>query len=50
MEILANILGLIAMAMFVLSYQCKTRRSILFFNAGSRVLYVLQYILLDRNQ
>lgn len=46
MEILANILGLIAMAMFVLSYQCKTRGSIIVFNAGSRILYVLQYILL----
>jgi hypothetical protein len=32
--------------MFVLSYQLKTRRGIIFFNAGSRVLYVLQYLLL----
>lgn len=45
-KILANIIGLSAVAMFVLSYQCKQRRGILFFNAGSRVLYVLQYILL----
>ena len=46
MKILANVIGLAAVAMFVLSYQMKTRRSIIFFNAGSRVLYVLQYILL----
>jgi len=32
--------------MFVLSYQLKTRRGILFLNAGSRVFYVLQYLLL----
>ena len=46
MKTIANIIGIAAVAMFVLSYQCKTRRSILFFNAGSRVLYVLQYLLL----
>lgn len=46
MTILANILGIAAMAMFVFSYQLKTRRTLIFFNAGSRVLYVLQYILL----
>ena len=46
MKILANIIGLAAVAMFVLSYQLKTRRNIILFNAGSRVLYVLQYILL----
>jgi hypothetical protein len=32
--------------MFVLSYQLKTRRGIILFNASSRVLYVMQYILL----
>ena len=46
MKILANIIGIAAVAMFVLSYQLKTRRGILLFNAGSRVFYVLQYILL----
>ena len=46
MQILANILGIAAMAMFVSSYQLKTRRAIIFFNAGSRILYILQYILL----
>ena len=46
MKIIANIIGIAAVAMFVLSYQLKTRRGIIFFNAGSRVFYVLQYILL----
>ena len=46
MTIFANIVGLTAVAMFVLSYQFKTRRGLLICNAGSRVFYVLQYILL----
>ena len=46
MRIIANIIGIAAVMMFVLSYQLKTRQGIIFFNAGSRVLYVLQYILL----
>ena len=46
MNILATILGLCAVAMCVLSYQLKLRRNIILFNAGSRVLYVTQYILL----
>ena len=46
MKLFANIIGLAAVAMFVLSYQLKTRRGIILFNAGSRVFYVLQYILL----
>ena len=46
MELLATILGLLAVAMFVLSYQLKSRRNIILTNAGSRVLYVAQYILL----
>lgn len=46
MLLIANGIGLAAVAMFVLSYQLKTRRWILFFNAGSRLLYMLQYILL----
>ncbi len=46
MKLIANIIGIAAVAMFVLSYQFKTRKGIIFFNAGSRVLYVLQYILL----
>lgn len=46
MTLLANILGILAVGMFVLSYQRKTRRGILLLNAGSRVFYVLQYLLL----
>ena len=46
MRILANVIGIAAVAMFVFSYQCKTRRGILLLSAGSRVFYVLQYILL----
>ena len=46
MIIIANVIGIIAVAMFVLSYQFKSRRWIIFFNGGSRILYVLQYILL----
>ena len=44
--IIANIIGILAVIMFVLSYQFKTRKKIIFFNGGSRVLYVLQYLLL----
>ena len=46
MKLVANIIGILAVIMFVLSYQFKTRKKIIFFNGGSRVLYVLQYILL----
>ena len=46
MEFLATVLGILAVAMFVLSYQLKSRANIILFNAGSRVLYVAQYILL----
>ena len=44
---IANIIGVLAVALFLLSYQQKKRRNILLFNASSRVLYVLQYILLS---
>lgn len=43
---IATIVGLLAVVMFVLSYQLKSRRGIIAMNAGSRILYVLQYILL----
>ena len=43
---LATILGLCAVALFVFSYQMKTRRAIIATNALSRVLYVVQYLLL----
>lgn len=43
---MAQILGLLAVATFILSFQFKTRRNILLVNITSRVLYILQYILL----
>ena len=46
MDILATVFGVCAVVMFVLSYQIKNRRGLILCNAGSRVLYVLQYIAL----
>lgn len=45
-KIIANIIGVFAVALFVLSYQLKTRKGIVLCNAISRALYVLQYLLL----
>lgn len=38
--------GILAVALFLISYQQKKRRNIILFNSVSRGLYVLQYILL----
>ena len=46
MNVLATILGLGAVALFVFSYQLKSRKSIILCNSASRVLYVSQYFLL----
>ncbi|MEE0946820.1 MAG: YgjV family protein [Acutalibacteraceae bacterium] len=46
MEIIANIIGIIAVAVFLLSYQMKKRNAIVTCNVISRVLYIVQYILL----
>ena len=46
MNLLATIIGLLAVALFVFSYQLKRRRPLIFCNAASRVLYVTQYLLL----
>jgi hypothetical protein len=46
MLVIGNIVGLTAVILFVASYQMKTRRNIILFNAISRVLFVTQYILL----
>ena len=46
MKIIANVIGVFAVILFVLSYQQKTRRGIVLCNTVSRALYVLQYILL----
>lgn len=46
MDILAQIIGLIAVALFLLSYQQKKRSNIILCNAISRTLYIVQYLLL----
>ena len=46
MENLAFIIGLAAVATFLLSYQQKKRKNIIALNVISRCLYILQYILL----
>ena len=44
--IVAQIIGLAAVALFLLSYQMKTRGGIIAMNLTSRILYVVQYLLL----
>lgn len=44
--ILPQIIGLLAVATFLLSYQQKTRKKIIVCNVISRCLYILQYLLL----
>ncbi len=46
MTLIANGVGLIAVVLFVASYQIKKRNGIIACNAISRALYILQYILL----
>ncbi len=46
LPIIANIIGVLAVVLFVLSYQRKTRRGIILCNILSRGLYVVQYLLL----
>lgn len=46
MDIVANVVGVVAVAFYLLSYQQKTRNKIIVFNLTSRILYILQYILL----
>lgn len=46
MQTAAFIIGLLAVACFLLSYQMKRRKGIILLNATSRALYILQYILL----
>ncbi len=47
MEIAANVIGVIAVILFTLSYQQKKRKNIIIMNATSRVFYILQYLLLS---
>lgn len=44
--IIAQILGIMAVIAFLLSFQFKTRRSIILVNLTSRIFYILQYIFL----
>lgn len=46
MKYIANVVGIIAVIVFVLSYQQKTRKGIVLSNVISRGLYVVQYFLL----
>ena len=46
MELAAQIVGITAVLLFALSYQPKKRSTIIALNATSRVLYVIQYIML----
>ena len=45
-EIIPQIIGLLAVATFLLSYQMKKRRNIIIVNVISRLLYIVQYVLL----
>ena len=46
MNYIAQITGLLAVTLFLLSYQQKKRKNIILLNATSRVLYIIQYIML----
>jgi len=45
-KIIPQILGLLAVATFLLSYQQKKRKNIIIWNVISRTLYIVQYIML----
>ena len=45
-NIAANIVGVLAVVLYVLCYQMKRRNSIILMNAASRVLFVVQYLML----
>ena len=44
--LIAQVVGLAAVVMFLLSYQQKKRKNFIMFNATSRILYIIQYLLL----
>ena len=46
MKWIPQIIGLLAVATFLLSYQQKKRKNIILLNVTSRALYILQYLLL----
>ena len=45
-NIIAQVIGLLAVAAFLLSYQQKKRSGIILLNVCSRFLYILQYLML----
>ncbi len=45
-EVIPQVIGILAVAIFLLSYQMKNRRGIIITNVVSRALYILQYLLL----
>lgn len=47
MNKLAFVIGLVAVTFYLLGYLQKKRRNIIIFNATSRILYIIQYILLS---
>lgn len=46
MPAVAQVVGFVAVVVFLLSYQQKTRKNIIILNVTSRCLYILQYLLL----
>ena len=46
MILFAQIIGVLAVITFLLSYQQKKRKNIIVWNATSRILYILQYLIL----
>lgn len=46
MKLIAQIVGVFAVISFLLSYQQKKRKNIILWNAMSRCLYIVQYIML----
>ena len=47
MNKIAFVVGIIAVILYLLGYLQKERKNIIFLNASSRFLYILQYILLS---
>ena len=47
MKLIAFCVGITAVVIYLLGYQQKTRKKIIIFNASSRALYILQYLLLS---
>ena len=46
MKLAAQIVGVLAVISFLLSYQQKKRSNIIALNAASRILYIIQYLML----